>query len=113
MNTFHICNFNTIWCWYSNEKPWKIFYQDLEKECPSGSPDHCVCTLDYVSRGLSAPYIWYPAIKVDCSYRDMKTLPKKLPHNTTTLLVQGNQVKKSTNFKMYSYVKYIVIRMTI
>lgn len=72
--------------------------QDLEKECPSSPPDYCVCTLDNVVRGRGASFYLHPVITVDCSYRELKILPKRLPHNTTTLLVQGNQVKqKITN----------------
>jgi len=69
------------------------FLQDLEKECPSSPPDYCVCTLDNVVRGRGASFYLHPVITVDCSYRDLKMLPKILPHNTTTLLVQGNKVK--------------------
>ncbi|XP_025195558.1 protein singed wings 2 isoform X2 [Melanaphis sacchari] len=65
---------------------------DLEKECPSSPPDYCVCTLDNVVRGRGASFYLHPVITVDCSYRGLKMLPKILPHNTTTLLVQGNQV---------------------
>ncbi|XP_050057896.1 protein singed wings 2 isoform X1 [Aphis gossypii] len=65
---------------------------DLEKECPSSPPDYCVCTLDNVVRGRGVSFYLHPVITVDCSYRDLKMLPKILPHNTTTLLVQGNQI---------------------
>lgn len=68
------------------------FRQDLEKECPSSPPDYCVCTLDNVVRGRGPSFNLHPVITVDCSYRGLKMLPKILPHNTTTLLVQGNQV---------------------
>jgi len=69
------------------------FRQDLEKECPSSPPDYCVCTLDNVVRGRGPSFNLHPVITVDCSYRGLKMLPKILPHNTTTLLVQGNQVR--------------------
>ncbi|XP_025410140.1 protein singed wings 2 [Sipha flava] len=66
---------------------------DLEKECPSSPPDNCVCTLDHIVHGnKGASHYLHPMITVDCSYRGLKMLPKKLPYNTTTLLVQGNQV---------------------
>ncbi|XP_050436666.1 protein singed wings 2 isoform X2 [Adelges cooleyi] len=64
---------------------------DLEKECLT-QPENCVCTLDNVVRSMAAPYHLLPLITVDCSYRGLKTLPKRLPHNTTTLLMQGNQI---------------------
>lgn len=67
----------------------------MEKECPSGDPNYCVCTLDNVVRGRSGAFNLHPLITVDCSYRDLKMLPKLLPHNTTALLVQGNQVNMS------------------
>ncbi|XP_050531700.1 protein singed wings 2 isoform X2 [Daktulosphaira vitifoliae] len=68
----------------------RLLYE-MEKECPY-QPDNCICTLDNVVRGRGNYFYLHPLITVDCSYRGLKMLPKKLPHNTTTLLMQGNQV---------------------
>lgn len=71
-----------------------VFDQDIEKECPSSPPENCVCTLDHIVHGnKGASHYLHPMITVDCSYRDLKMLPKIIPYNTTTLLVQGNRVR--------------------
>ncbi|VVC38278.1 Leucine-rich repeat,Leucine-rich repeat domain, L domain-like,Leucine-rich repeat, typical subtype [Cinara cedri] len=96
--TFKVMDFNRMTCgdhkYFENPViPILRMLSDLEKECPSSPPNNCVCTLDHVvNYGMSSSFSLHPLITVDCSYRDLKILPKILPHNTTTLLVQGNQI---------------------
>ncbi|XP_022179780.1 protein singed wings 2 isoform X1 [Myzus persicae] len=95
--TFKVMDFNRMTCGgykYIGKPviPVLRLLSDLEKECPSSPPDYCVCTLDNVVRGRGPSFNLHPVITVDCSYRGLKMLPKILPHNTTTLLVQGNQI---------------------
>lgn len=58
----------------------------MNEECP----DECSCWIGYVIR--TGNDVLLPLVSVDCRHRGLATLPATLPHNTTTLYAQGNQV---------------------
>ncbi|XP_073984403.1 protein singed wings 2 isoform X2 [Rhodnius prolixus] len=69
------------------------FLDNLENDCRK--LDLCQCTLDNVVWSPEREYL-IPLITVNCAKLGLKTMPKTLPTNITTLILSGNEISDLT-----------------
>uniref|UniRef100_A0A0A9XE94 Protein singed wings 2 n=1 Tax=Lygus hesperus TaxID=30085 RepID=A0A0A9XE94_LYGHE len=92
-----VVDLNQVTCSVNEQYPGKPalivmnWMKCLDSECPHHGSMVCKCNLDNV---VSPPGLQslVPVITVNCSNMGFTVLPSKLPHNTTVLILNNNQI---------------------